>query len=191
MAVSLEITLWCRIGEPHDWIFKPHFKTVIDSHNFANHLIYIYIYSQNVSILFSFQSILTYLGPGCEVVLQDCDFFSLHWIFSCVSSHVYGEISGWNPTIILIFEPSHGIMALIVLCKLILQTRMRNHPVWLLVRPFTYFHTSCVRTAKALARLRECAGSPEPLLVAYVMSTIISWAGSLCNFFVLGVGTGV
>ena len=31
--------------------------------------------------------------------------------------------------------------------------------------------------AKALARLRTCAGSPEPLLVAYVISTIISWVG--------------
>ena len=36
----------------------------------------------------------------------------------------------------------------------------------------------CVRTAKALVRLRGCAGSPEPSLVAYVISTIISWAGS-------------
>ena len=37
---------------------------------------------------------------------------------------------------------------------------------------------SCVRTAKALVRLRGCAGSPEPSLVAYVISTIISCAGS-------------
>ena len=75
-----------------------------------------------------------------------------------------------------------------VLRKLILQTRMRSHPVeldvWFLVGPFVYFHTSCVRTAKALARLRGCAGSPEPSLVAYVISTIISWAG-LNRFFLL------
>ena len=44
---------------------------------------------------------------------------------------------------------------------------------------FIYFHTSCVRTAKALGRLRGCAGSPEPLLVAHVINTIISWAGFL------------
>ena len=79
-------------------------------------------------------------------------------------------------------EPSQEIMALVVLRKLILQTRMRSHPmgldVWFLVGPFVYFHTSCFRTAKALARLRGCAGSPEPSLVAYVISTIISWAGS-------------
>ena len=47
-------------------------------------------------------------------------------------------------------------MALFVLCKLILQTHMRSHPVrldaWCLVGPFVYFHTSCVRTAKALVR---------------------------------------
>ena len=50
--------------------------------------------------------------------------------------------------------------------------------VWYFIGPFVYFHISCVRTAKALARLRGCAGSPEPSLVAYVISTIISWAGS-------------
>ena len=80
-------------------------------------------------------------------------------------------------------EPPHEIMVLIVLRKLILQTRMRSHPVGLDVwcfesLTFVYFHTSCVQTAKALARLRGCAGSPEPSLVAYVISIIISWAGS-------------
>ena len=39
-------------------------------------------------------------------------------------------------------------------------------------------HTSSVWTAKALVRLRGCAGSPELSLVACVISTIISWAGS-------------
>ena len=75
-------------------------------------------------------------------------------------------------------EPSHEIMVLFVLRKLILQTSMRNHPVWLgvwlLVGPFVYFHTSCVRTAKPLVRLRGY-GSPEPSLVAHVISTIMSW----------------
>ena len=73
-------------------------------------------------------------------------------------------------------------MARFVLRKLILQTHIRSHPVgldvWILVGPFVYFHTSCVRTAKALARLRGCAGSPEPSLVAYVINIIISWVGS-------------
>ena len=41
--------------------------------------------------------------------------------------------------------------------------------------------TLCVRTAKALARLRRCAVSPEPSLFAYAISTIISWAGSNWN----------
>ena len=54
------------------------------------------------------------------------------------------------------------------------------------VGPFVYFHALCVRTAKALARLRECAGSPEPSLVAYVISTIISWAGSFRYNFLYG-----
>ena len=80
------------------------------------------------------------------------------------------------------YEPSHEIMALFALYKLIFETRLRSHPVghdvWFLVRPFVYFQISCVRTAKVLARLRGYAGSPGPSLVAYVISTIISWAGS-------------
>ena len=64
---------------------------------------------------------------------------------------------------------------------------MRSHPVgldiWFLVGLFVYFHTSCLRTAKALAWLRGCAGSPEPSLVAYVLSAIISWAGSNGDWF--------
>ena len=95
---------------------------------------------------------------------------------------------------IFTIEPCHEIMELFVLRKLILQTRMRSHPVvldiWFLVGPFVYFHTSCVRTAKALARLCGCTGSPKPSLVAYVISTTISWAGSviiisLVNLFCL------
>ena len=52
-------------------------------------------------------------------------------------------------------------MVLFILRKQILQTRKRSHPgrldVWLLVWPFVYFHTSCARTAKALAKLRRLA----------------------------------
>ena len=51
-----------------------------------------------------------------------------------------------------------------VLHKLILQTLIWGHPVgldvWFLVGPFVCFHTSCVQTAKSLARLGGCAGSP-------------------------------
>ena len=50
---------------------------------------------------------------------------------------------------------------------------------WFFVGPFVYFHTSYVRTAKALARLRGCAGSPKPSLIAYMISTKISWTSSI------------
>ena len=77
-----------------------------------------------------------------------------------------------NPT-----ERSKWAMVLFIR-KLILQMRVHSHPVgldvWFLVSPFVYFHTSCVWTAKGLASLRRCAGSPEPLLVAYVISTILN-----------------
>ena len=80
----------------------------------------------------------------------------------------------------LLSEPCHKNMVFFVLRKLILQTHMRTHPVGLdvrfLVGPFVYFHTSCVRAAKALARLRGSAGSPEPSLVAYVIyHKLMSW----------------
>ena len=75
-------------------------------------------------------------------------------------------------------EPSHEIMVLFILGKLILQMGL---DVWVLVGPFVYFNTLCVRTAKVLASLQGCAGSPEPSLVAYVISTIISWAGSISD----------
>ena len=81
-----------------------------------------------------------------------------------------------------IFEPAHEIMVLFALRKLVFQTCMRSHPVvldvWFLVEPFIHFRALCVWTAKALARLSGRSGSPEPLLVANVISTIISWAGS-------------
>ena len=67
-------------------------------------------------------------------------------------------------------EPCHEIMALFVLRKLILQTRMRSHPVGAKCRT----QASCVRTAKTLARLRRCAGLPEPSLVTFAMMSTIA-----------------
>ena len=120
------------------------------------------------------------LGNSCHLDFLSCYRVIPYAILAvCVSFPfgVWGRIiprSMW-------YEPSHEIMVLFVLRKLILQMRMRSHPVrldiWFLIGPFVYFHISCVRTAKALARLRRCAGSPEHSLVAYVISTIISWAG--------------
>ena len=85
------------------------------------------------------------------------------------------------------FEPAHEITILFVLRKLILQTLMRSHPVGLDVRffvgSFVYFHSSCARTATALVRLRRCAGSPEPSLIAYVISTIFVSYVFLCRLF--------
>ena len=96
-----------------------------------------------------------------------------------ISKTILTSIISW-------FEPSR---VLFVLHKLIFQMRMCSHPtgldVWFLVGPFIYFHSSCVWTAKALARLSGYASSPEPSLVAYGISTIISWAGSFHNFSAL------
>ena len=42
-----------------------------------------------------------------------------------------------------------------------------------------------MQTANALERLSGCAGSPELLLVAYMVSTKISRTGLVCSYFVL------
>ena len=92
--------------------------------------------------------------------------------------------------------PCHEIMVPFILPKLILQThkhsRATGQDLWFLVGPFAYFCSSCVWTAKALASLRISAGSPEPSLVAFVISTIISWAGSFISVKpkLIGVGDG-
>ena len=124
---------------------------------------------------------------------EDSDLARLIWVFSwCTNNFVdlwhtpaqmiFVICWPWLPLWWSLFEPCHEIMVLLVLRKLILQKRMGSHPVgldvWFLVRPYAYFHTSCVQTAKALARLCGCVGSPEPSLVVYMISTIISWAGS-------------
>ena len=55
-----------------------------------------------------------------------------------------------------VIEPCHKIMVLFVLRKLIHQMRMHSYLVglyaWFLVGSFVYFHTSGVRTAKALVK---------------------------------------
>ena len=75
-------------------------------------------------------------------------------------------------------EPYHEIMALFILCKFILQKPSSGARCLILVGPFVYFYTSCVRTVRALVRLCGCVGSPEPSQIAYVISAIILWAGS-------------
>ena len=98
-----------------------------------------------------------------------------------IEHHILSKTSNGKRTQTI--KPCHEIVVLFVLHKLILQSHVRSHPVgldvWFFVGPFVYSHTSCVRRAKALARLRGCAGSPESSRVAYVISTIISWAGSI------------
>ena len=68
-------------------------------------------------------------------------------------NHTMGPANRRRP-----FESCCEFMVLFVLRKFILQTRMRSYSVgldvWYLFGHFIYFHTSCVRTAKALARLR-------------------------------------
>ena len=43
-----------------------------------------------------------------------------------------------------------------------------------LIWVFLYIHTLCMRTVKAMARMRICAGSPEPSLLGYMICAEIS-----------------
>ena len=81
-------------------------------------------------------------------------------------------------------EPARENMVLFALRKLILLTRMHSHPVgldvWYLVGPFIYFHTSCVRTAKALARLRRLTWAfADRLCDKY--HNLMSWLNYSCG----------
>ena len=49
--------------------------------------------------------------------------------------------------------------------------------IWVSVWRFLLTHCLYERAAKVLARLRGCAGSPEPSLLAYVISTKFAWRG--------------
>ena len=76
-----------------------------------------------------------------------------------------------------ISEPAHEIMTFFVLRKLILQTRIRSHPVEArclifcqTLRLFPYFMCANSEGSGETARIV----SPESSLVAYVVSTIIS-----------------
>ena len=49
--------------------------------------------------------------------------------------------------------------------------------IWLSVWRFLLTHCMYERAAEVLARLRRCAGSPEPSLLAYAISTKFAWRG--------------
>ena len=51
----------------------------------------------------------------------------------------------------------------------------------LFVGSFLCFHILCVQTAKTLVRLPGCAGSLEPSLCAYVISTLFLMEGLICR----------
>ena len=49
--------------------------------------------------------------------------------------------------------------------------------IWFSVWRFLLIHCLYERAAKVLARLRGCAGSPEPSLLAWAISTKFAWRG--------------
>ena len=65
--------------------------------------------------------------------------------------------------------------------KLILQMHMPSHPVeldvWFFIGPFVYFHTSCVWTVKALARLCGCVF----IFGIHILPTLCSDTEEICT----------
>ena len=88
-----------------------------------------------------------------------------------------------------IFEPAHEKRELVVFRFVILQMHMSSPLVRLLTCKFVWSFlkvtTTCLRTAKAFPRLRFRAGSPELLLVAYVISILFSCADTFSVFLYL------
>ena len=80
-------------------------------------------------------------------------------------------------------EPTHEKMELMIFRVVVLQMHMRSPLLGYTYAAFAWsflrVSATCLRRAKPLARLRLCAGSPEPLQVAHVMSTLFSYAGSI------------
>ena len=106
----------------------------------------------------------------CIAVYQvwDCHFIKSYSIVMSFNIADFNAIKWWHSSksklhvrvaidLFYWYEPSHEIMAFFVHHKIIHQMRMCSHPVgldvWLMVGSFVYFHTSCMWTVKALARL--------------------------------------
>ena len=61
--------------------------------------------------------------------------------------------------------------------QLCMPSHSEGPGIWLSVWRFLLIHCLYERAAKVLARLRGCAGSPEPSLLAYAISTKFAWRG--------------
>ena len=80
-----------------------------------------------------------------------------------------------------IYEPRQANLCLRAFRHDKFQLRMPSHSegpgIWFSVWRFLLIHCLYERAAKVLARLRGCAGSPEPSLLAYAISTKFAWRG--------------
>ena len=61
--------------------------------------------------------------------------------------------------------------------QLCMPSHSEGPGIWLSVWRFLLTHCLYERAAKVLARLRGCAGLPEPSLLAYAISTKFAWRG--------------
>ena len=89
-------------------------------------------------------------------------------------------------------EPSHEIIVLFVLCKLVLQMCMHSHPVgldmWFLVGSFIYFHTSCGETVRMCrltwafaGRLRDKYHNLMSWLKCLTKARVMNSKKEICN----------
>ena len=103
-----------------------------------------------------------------------------------VSSQFYGQKWQWKLEFVHVnicdkMSPVKRIVCLRAFRHDKFQLRMPSHlegpGIWLSVWRFLLTHCLYERAAKVLARLRGCAGSPEPSLLAKAISTKFAWRG--------------
>ena len=146
------------------------FKIIVGFRKLWNH--------QFIQLSERFQSILTYwrLRSGtfdinlCQMdesicCLKGCQVNSVSVVFTEIPVFIQTmqtliKLKFWAWLILVFIDGRGHLSHLMRLWHFSYQTCMRSHPVgldiWFLVSPFAYFHTSCVRTVKALASLRGC-----------------------------------
>ena len=99
--------------------------------------------------------------------------FLWYRLISEYTGHTFPVIPGikfiWNNILSQVMRFWHLLSSVISFFK-----RTFADIQWGLMSDFFYFYTLCMRKAKALARLRGFAVSPEPSMFAYAISTIIS-----------------
>ena len=121
-----------QINETMNLNVRPHRNSI----GFKGHFVHFCVFKVEAGLLITECPVFRVV----ETVLPDLDWYNIFW----TSDRILPPNSRKRPIVSLtmVFEPSHEIMVLFVLRKLIFQTRMRSHPLGLdigyLIGPFVH-----------------------------------------------------